>query len=81
MTTKIRAIADYEIPAEKHPLAEDIKVFLEIFNALNVFECEQRFLSGCGAFPKETEMPVPEVMRVQAWLKSLALTKKEKTDG
>lgn len=52
-----------------NPTIEDLKVFLQVFAALDEFEAHCRTFRGYGAFPKERELPDPSVMRVVNWLK------------
>lgn len=73
MSTETCSITGYEIPAETHPLADDIKVFLDVFDALSAFEAESQFTRGYGISLPSVKRPAPEVVRVLAWLKSLTV--------
>lgn len=55
------------------PTKEDLLKFLDVFGSLSGFEAGERFSRGHGAFPSDTELPFPEVIRVRDWLQSLAL--------
>lgn len=55
---------------QKNPLPAqaDFQKFVEVFDTLNGFEVNQRAIRGYGAFD-EKELPMPEVVRVVAWLR------------
>jgi len=49
---------------------EQIAKFVAVFEALSAYEAEQEFIRGHGLFSKE-DCPMPEVVTVLAWLRSL----------
>lgn len=54
------------------PSKDDITRFLEVFDTLDKFEANHRSIRKHGAF-RESELPIPEVQRVIAWLKETFL--------
>lgn len=54
------------------PTISELKRFLDVFNSLDEFEAQTRHLRGYGAFDKDTPMPIPEVVKVIAWLRAMA---------
>lgn len=52
------------------PSKDDIATFIEVFNRLDKFEANTRYIRGWGEF-KEEELPSEPVMRVMRWLESL----------
>jgi len=58
--------------ARSKPTKEEFKRFLEVFQILCGFEAQHRMMRSWGADFNADELPIPEVVTVEEWLREEA---------
>ena len=62
----------YLLPKPYQPSKEELKLFIETFHTLEMYEANQFILRGHAAFKRDENIPIPAINVVMEWLQYLA---------
>jgi hypothetical protein len=54
----------------KRPTSDEVKKTLGVYNLLSRFEANHRQIHSWGVFTEQDVLPIPEILKVEAWLRS-----------